>query len=227
MFLVALATAAPIEVGERLEWSIEWMGMKAGVAWAQLLPDGEGYRIEAGCDTAGIAERMYPVHDRLTSRWSPEEGSRSYSTRFREGRFQQDQFMEFLTDAFVVRRSQLTDEGWRTREERYAPTEGVEDPVSAFYRIRAAELSPGESTRFPLFTGRRTLTLTATAGRPSLVGKTPALGVEVGTDNGSEVSRRFTVYFSQDEDRLPVQVVVQTRAGPVSATLARRQMPGR
>jgi hypothetical protein len=222
MFLVALAHAAPIEVGERLEWKVEWMGMQAGTAWAELRADGEGYRIEAGCDTSGMAERLYPVHDRLTSRWSPEEGSRSYVTRFREGGFQQDQWMNFAESGFSVRRTQLYKDGWKTKEDHYAGSSDVEDPVSAFYRLRTVELLPGITASFPLFTGRRTVSLVATGTEQTSLSGQSALKVEVSTEHQGDIQGRLVVFMSTDGDRLPLQVVVQTKAGPVYATLSRR-----
>ena len=222
MFLIALVQAAPIEVGERLEWKVEWMGMQAGVAWAELHADGQGYRIEAGCDTSGMVERLYPVHDRLVSRWSPEEGSRSYVTRFREGGFQQDQWMTFAETGFSVRRTQLYKDGWRTKEEHYDAVHGVEDPVSAFYRLRAQDLISGSVASFPLFTGRRTVNLVATGAEQTQVAGQNALRVDIGTAHDGDVQGRLVLYLSTDADRLPLQVVVQTKAGPVYATLSRR-----
>lgn len=224
MFLVALAQAAPIEVGERLEWKVEWMGMQAGIAWAELRPDGEGYRIEAGCDTSGMVERLYPVHDRLVSRWSPGEGSRSYTTRFREGGFQQDQVMSFAETGFSVKRTQLYKDGWRTKEDHYDAVQGVEDPVSAFYRLRTYDLLTSATASFPLFTGRRTVSLVATAQERTVLAGQNALKVDVATQHEGDLQGRFVVYISADEDRIPLQVVVQTKAGPVYATLSRRSV---
>lgn len=194
--------------------------MQAGIAWALLRADGEGYTIEAGCDTTGVVERMYSVHDLLTSRWLPQ--AHSYSTRFREGSFQQDQQMSLNGEDFVVKRSQKYPEGWRSQEDHYNGEATVEDPVSAFYRLRNEALLPGGTVVFPLFTGRRTVNLVAHIGKECEISGKRVLKVDVSTAHNGDMQGKLTVFISADENRLPVQVVVQTRAGPVYATLIKR-----
>lgn len=226
MWWIAVAVAGPLEPGERLEWSVEWMGMTAGTAWATLKQSGESWIIEAGCDSAGMVDRMYSIHDTLVSHWSPADGSRRYVTRFREGRFHQDQEMELAPDSFLVRRSQRFTEGWRTWEDRYTGQPDVEDPVSAFYRLRTMALSVGDVARFPLFTGKRTVTLQASVVERVFLGTTATLKVEVATEHKGDLEGRFTVYMTEDADRVPLKVAVPTRAGPVNATLAKRSIGG-
>ena len=217
------AMAGPVEVGERLEWSVEWMGMQAGTAWAQVREGDDGYVLSAGCDSAGMVEKMYPVHDLLTSWWSVDGGSRRYTTRFREGRFQQDLDMA-LGPEVVVQRNQRFDTGWRRTEDRYSGAAVLEDPVSAFFRLRTLIGSvSGGTLRFPLFTGSRTVTLRADVRREPVDG-VPRLRVEVGTEHDGDVKGRMTVHFSDDADKVPVRVTVQTRAGPVYARLTRLEL---
>jgi len=225
-WFVQAVQAAPIEIGERLEWSVQWMGMSAGTAWAMLSSAGSTITIEAGCDTSGVVEKMYSIHDRLTSTWSPESGSHAYVTRYREGTFQQDMDMRFDPDTFLVKRTQLYGDGWKTSENRYTPVAHVEDPVSAFYRIRMSKLDVGGSISFPLFTGKKTVTLLARAVNTGVVNGQPATRVEISTGHEGDLQGRLTVMVSQDENRVPLQVIVQTRAGPVYATLTRRTLPG-
>jgi hypothetical protein len=53
-----------------------------------------------------------------------------------------------------------------------------------------------------------------------------ATRIEVSTGHEGDVQGKLVVLVSQDEDRVPLQVIVQTRAGPVYATLSRRTVPG-
>lgn len=172
--------------------------MQAGIAWALLHAEGEGYTIEAGCDTTGVVERMYSVHERLVSRWPPQ--AHSYS----------------------VKHSQKSPEGWRSQEDHYTSEATIEDPVSAFYRLRNEALLPGETVVFPLFTGKRTVNMVAQVGKELELRGKKVLKVDVSTAHNGEMQGKLTVFMSADENRLPVQVVVQTRAGPVYATLTKR-----
>ncbi len=222
-WMIVDAEAGPIERGERLEWAVEWMGMQAGTAWARVRSEGQSLVFEAGCDSAGMVERLYPVHDVLTSWWTAERGSSRYTTRFREGRFQQDLDMS-LGPEVVVQRHQRFDTGWRRWEDRYTGSSPIEDPVSAFFRLRLAIQDAGETVRFPLFTGSRTVTLRADISREAVDGVS-RLRAEVATEHEGDVKGKMTVHFSDDADRVPVRVTVQTRAGPVSARLLRRELP--
>ncbi len=223
--LTATVLAAPITPNEKLEWSVQWMGMTAGVAWSTLKKDGDGYRIDAGCESRGMAASMYPVDDVLTSWWSPETGSSSYYTKFREGSFQQDQQMTFLPNRFSVKRTTLKSGEWVTKTQRYPSQPRVEDPLAALYRIRAAMLEAGKSVSFPIFTGRSTVTLKAVAGtKKTTIAGYPSLQVDVYASHEGDVKGNFTVYMSTDENRVPVQLKLQTKMGAVTATISRRSV---
>lgn len=221
LLLAGAAHAAPLEAGERLEWSVQWLGIEAGRAWATLREDGGAWVVEAGCRSAGWLAGLYPIEDALVSEWTA-AGSRRYVTRFREGGFQQDQEMRLGADAFVVARRQLLDGTWRAWEDRYDAVPGAQDPVSAFYAVRVVAPAVGEGVDFPLWTGRRAVTTRIrTAGREDRDG-VPVLRVEVATASGTDVRGRMTVYLTDDADRVPVAAVVQTRAGAVDVGLVER-----
>ncbi|MFZ5480348.1 MAG: DUF3108 domain-containing protein [Myxococcota bacterium] len=213
MWLVPAALAGPLVDGERLAWRVSWMGVDAGEAWATLHARGEAWAVEAGCRSARWLAPLYPIDDLL---WS-EPGR--YRTRFREGGFQQDQDMRFGPDALVVARSQLIDGAWKQWEDRYPAAPGAEDPVSAFYRLREDAVAGGEA-RFPLFTGRRVVEVVAAAVDE---GDRLAVHVRRGED-GPDVKDAMTVWLSDDADRVPVEAVIQTRAGPVRVTLEARSV---
>lgn len=224
MLLALVAAAHAITNGERLEWAVTWMGISAGRAWASVRASGEGWSVEAGGRSASWLAELYPVDDWLLSEWAP--GSRRYRTRFREGRFQQDQEWRMGADGIVVARSQRFDEGWRSWENAYPAIAGVEDPISALFRLRE---EPGDAT-FPVWSGRKAGRVVArTVGRETLTPRSgvggEALRVEVATGYGNaDVKSTLTLYLSDDADRVPLAAVLHTRAGPVRLDLARRTL---
>lgn len=218
MLLAALPLlAAGFGPGERLAWTVTWMGIEAGEVTATVAEAGDAWAIEVASRSARWLEPLYPIDDRLVSVWDPATGSRAYTTRFREGRFHQDQRMRFGPDAIVVWRNQRFDDGWRAWEDRYDAAPGVEDPVSALYRLRAAPLA--EETRFPVFSGRQAIEVVARLGEREAVGGVPAWPIEVTTEHRGDVRGRLRVWLSDDAARVPLRAVVETRAGDVTLRL--------
>jgi hypothetical protein len=66
-------------------------------------------------------------------------GSLRYETRFREGRFHQDQDMRFAEERHRGRAPPAQVDGWKEWTTPYPPAPGAEDPVSAMYAMRALE----------------------------------------------------------------------------------------
>ena len=225
--LVAAAGAAPITHGERLEWAVTWMGVSAGSAWATTAVDaaaaGADVTFEAGATSAPWLAGLYPIDDHLRSEWRPGAGSRRYVTRFREGDFQQDQDVRLDGRPITVARSQRFDEGWRTWTDTQAAGPGVEDPVSAFFRIREEAGPVGERVRYDVWGGRGAKGVEVWTAGVEVVDGRGALRVEVLTAHTSgDFESKMTVWVSDDADRVPLRAEVRTRAGPVRVTLVRR-----
>ncbi len=223
LLLAGSVAAAPIVPGERLEWTVSWMGIHAGTAWSTTSSAAAGLLFEAGCASLPWLARHYPIDDRLRSEWRPGGGSARYVTRFREGDFQQDQDMRLDGDPIVVALSQRFDEGWRSWEDRHAAVDGVEDPVSAFYRLREEAGPVGERVRYVVWTGRKAAGVQIHTAAAEAIDGRAALRVEVLAEHkGGDLEPKMTVWVSDDADRVPLVAEVRTRAGPVRATLIRR-----
>ncbi|MDP2306968.1 MAG: DUF3108 domain-containing protein [Pseudomonadota bacterium] len=230
LWLATVATAAtpgvPLVAGERLDWAISWMGLNAGAAWSTTSGSSAGWVFEAGAKSATWLASMYPIDDLLRSEWVPGVGSSRHVTRFREGRFEQDQDMRFLADAVVVGRTQRFDEGPRTWEDRYAAAPRAEDPVSAFYRLREEAGPVDERVRYQVWTGRKSIPMVVWTAAVELYEGQSAFRVEVLTDHGNEdVEPKMTVWITDDAARVPLAAVVRSRAGPVKASLVKRTVP--
>lgn len=223
LLLAGSVAAAPITPGERLEWSVSWMGIEAGRAWSTTASVASDMLFEAGAASAPWLGGLYPIDDRLRSEWRPGAGSRRYVTRFREGDFQQDQDMRLDADPIVIARTQRFDEGWRAWEDEHPAVTSVEDPVSAFYRLREEAGPVGERVRYTVWTGRKPASLEVWTAAAEPVDGRAALRVEVLTARTSgDYEPKMTVWLSDDADRVPLVAELRTRAGPVRATLVRR-----
>lgn len=224
ILLVGVAMAAPLTHGERLEWAVSWMGIEAGSAWSTVARNGEAWVVEAGARNAGWLDHLYPIEDWMRSTWQG-AGSQRYETRFREGRFHQDQDMRLGPPEILVHRGQDGDQGWHEWESRYRHVPGAEDPISAVFRLRVAPPPVGGSIDFPVFNGKKTLTLRATGAVGAPVDGVATREVQVRSASDGDYDGQVTLLLSEDDDRVPLRAFVGTRAGTVTIALARRSVP--
>jgi hypothetical protein len=222
LWLWAQATAEPID-GERIRWEASWMGIVAGSVEASLERTDDRWVATVATRSADWLGGLYPIDDKVVSTWMNREESARYATIFREGRFQQDQTMEFSGTEILVHRRQLFDDGWREWDDRYPPHPAVRDPISAVYHLRREWT---ETLSFDAFSGRKVVPIAArdTGGD---AGVTSAEGVatrriEVTATGGTDFRPWMTVWLTDDDARVPVRAVVTTRGGPVTLTMTSR-----
>jgi len=214
LILVAAAWAwTPVD-GETLRYAAEWMGIEAGVATAITRRSGEGWTTTLTTRSADWLAPLYPIDDEVRSEWA-EGGSRRYVTRFREGRFQQDQAMGFGETGIHVDRHQWFPEGWRTWSNDYAAVPGVEDPLSAVLRLRSATAA----VTLQVFSGKRVVPIECGAPVAELVDGAAAWRIDLRTREEGVLRDRITAWFSADEARTPLRAVVATKAGGVTVRL--------
>lgn len=181
-----------------------------------------GWVVETGARNAGWLDGLYPIDDWMRSTFALGGGSLRYETRFREGRFHQDQDMRLGPPEVVVARSQRFDEGWRSSEGRYRWVDGAEDPISAVYRLRVDAPPVGGSVDFPVFNGKKTLTLRAVAAAGPEVDGAPTRELTVRSAADGDYEGSVRLLLTEDADRVPVRAWIGTRAGPVAVALTRR-----
>lgn len=229
------AGSLPLAAGEKIHWDVHFGAVKAGTAWAEVRSTGDGLlELVAGCKSAPWYERVYKVDDEIESLWDPVGmGSRRYRTRFREGGFHQDQVMDFLPSRVkVLRRQEDKEQRWAEKTTEYKTWDGaVEDPQTAFQRLRTLALVSGESYGFPVFSGRKTWKLEVrVAERESMetgLGMLQVIPVHVKTRHKGDMEQRgdLIVYFSDDPRRVPVRVVLPTNLGRVEARIVEYSSP--
>jgi hypothetical protein len=228
LLMMAAAWADPGGVGETMDWSVQYMGMSVGSARVEVhAGEGGQWVIKGHSWSAPWYSRIYNVDDHTASYYSPGQGSTRYVTVFREGRFQQDQDMRIAPEGITVSRRQNFDEGWRDWEDSYeGPGRMVEDPVTAFYHLRRLALVDGTVEEIPLFSGKRvTAVQVHVEGRErveSAVGSVDTVRVRISSKRDDELKGkgRIWVWLTDDEERLPVQVIWKSGAiGTVRAEL--------
>lgn len=202
----------PVE-GERLEYVASWRGIEAGYAVAETRAAGENWSTTVSCRSADWLAILYPVNDVVTSTWELGAGSLGYVTRYREGRFQQDQVLRFGKGRVDVERRQLVKGTWESSTATITAPTGANDPLSAVLALRAG--GPGDR-EFAVVSGRRSVPVYVTdAGIESLDGQ-KARRFELRTRDEGVLRDRITAWISEDASRVPLRAVVQTRAGAVT-----------
>lgn len=227
--------STPFGPGERIRWTVSYMKVQAGQAWVEVdEAPGGAMLIVGGARNATWYGRFYTIDDEVRSLWNPSgPGSSSYTTRFREGGFHQDQRMVIRPDGIQVERSQRFDEGWRSWVDSYpGPGVAVEDPTTAFFRVRLLPLVSGESYRFPVFSGRETWELRVEV-QPrtrleTTLGELAVIPVRVFTLHQGDLEQkgRITLYLSDDSRRIPVRAIMHTNVGPIRADIISYQPAG-
>lgn len=235
----APAPAAGSFDGEQVTWQVRFAGVNAGTAWAgsTAQPDGS-LVVEGGARSAPWYGGLYSIDDWVRSTWHPQQGSRRYETRFREGGFHQDQDMRLGVGGIEIWRKQRIDGEWKEWTRSLDPSPGAEDPISAVQRLRTlapedqveTELGPGWT--FPIFSGDKTWPLVVTAAPDGtfdseVLGEVPVHRLELHTRHRGQLEQkgRFRIWLTDDERAIPVKMVVKTNFGAIKATLLDYQAP--
>lgn len=215
MLALALVALLPrTAAAETLTFSARWMGIEAGIAEAESVVS-DGIRVVTlTARNAGWLDSLYPIDDKVVSEARVSGGSQMYQTRFREGRFLQDQEMRFSAAGVDVARSQFEDGAWKLYNTHFSSPGDVEDPISAFYRVREADLQVGEVEHIAVFNGKRTLDIVArcVSAEPGPGGDTYR-HITLSTASVGDFRGGIDLYLSSSN--VPARAIVQTRAGPV------------
>lgn len=211
--LTSLAWAWEPPERESLRFVAEWMGLEAGVAEADTTRVDGGWRTVVTSRSADWLASLYPIDDRVESLWGP-GGSLRFETRYREGRFQQDQRMQFTAAGIEVTRRQLFTEGWREWANHLRPEAGVLDPVAALQALRARD---GGSTELRVYSGGGWVqgVRVVDEGLEEVAGL-EARRYDLTTRRHGVLDTHLTAWIATGPTRLPLLATVHTRAGPVS-----------
>lgn len=204
----------PLE-GERLEYVATWNGLEAGRAVAETHAAGANWTTTVTSRSADWLAFLYPVNDVVTSVWALRGGSVSYTTRYREGRFEQDQVLRFGDGVVAVERRQKVRGAWQDSTDTVQAPRGADDPLSAVLRLRAN--GPGDG-HLDVVAGRRSVPVEVKDAGLEPVDGRAARRFELRTREEGVLRDRITAWITTDEARIPARAVVHTRAGAVTVT---------
>lgn len=228
----AVSIAPPLQtvpVGERLEYDVFWWGVLVGKARldTRLTLDGRMVELNFRASSNWYLRVLYPVHVHLNSVVDPQTVS---PRRF---------------DSYLKRQ-------WRTHESviTFDPSQGVsvhhlpgdrmvavpvgpttQDGLSMLYYARTMPLALGKTVPLEITADGRNWPLNATVVQAGIIhigsaGYWPAVEgeVELAYPVPFFHGAKARVWFSADQDRIPLLAKIRSRIGPVAVVLSRRSL---
>jgi hypothetical protein len=221
-------------VGEHLEYSGTWRLWHAGFATADLKQADGNEEIEFAADTVGIVSVLYPVRDRIESRYDPETYCATEVVKDTvEGRRKRHTAIFYQPDVHqLVLDEQNLNNRPPTSKHEIKPIPGcVLDMFSGIYYVRTLPLRVGEVYNFPVNEGGNTIEVQVVADLKETI-TTPAgtfntIRTEPKVFNHKLFKRkgRMWIWFSDDDRRLPVMLKAKVLWGTITATLTRYTEP--
>ncbi len=229
----------PFGAGEDFQYQIKWNLFRGGrlsfsVADDVYIDGERAFHLIAETETEGIFRRFYPYkakvesfpskHDFFPLRyhfssWSPEETILEvvkYHRGQRKGNWVQEKY---------------EDGKKRVKEEEFSVAEYLQDPLSIIYYLRTQDFEVGDNIEVPLSVDRKECRIMVKVLRKSkirIMGETrdafilePGLFIKgVPFQRGS-----LWIWFSADEERIPLYFTARAALGVVSATLIKIKRP--
>jgi hypothetical protein len=225
-----LKTGLPFQPGERLEFLINWMGMNAGKAIMEVgkeveIREARAFHITSIARSNDFISRFFPVEDRIETFIDTENlFPLKFMIHQREGRRVKEREVQY--DQTRHKAVQL-EEG---KEEIFDIEPKAQDALSALYFFRTLNTpAPGESAIIKVHEGGKNWDLEV-----KVLGK-ESLDTPVGPFNTVKtvVMARYegvflnkgdiTVWFTDDNRHLPVQMESKVVIGSVKALLVSKE----
>jgi hypothetical protein len=221
----------PFAPGETLTYDVDWSVFPAGQVSVTLARAGASspgaYEVTTTARSQGFVSLLYNVENEFHSFFDPQTlCSGEISKKINEGRRHKDTRIVF--DA--ARRLAILDEVDRTKPQ--APPKHAEhdippcvtDVVTAFYFVRRQPLQVGERVVLPINDGAKTyevnVEVQAREQIQTPLGTRTALRVEPKVFGGLYKRKgRMLVWFSDDEQRLPLRIKASIALGTLTGTL--------
>jgi hypothetical protein len=208
-------------------YDADWHLLSAGTATLSMESSPQGQHAVLTADTSGFVNLLFTVHDQFRTTINPHNFcSVAVSKRTQEGSRRRETEVQF---DYAHRKSLLREKDLRTgtvKHVEHSIPGCVTDVMSGFYYVGSLPLAPGENFVFPLNDGGATGEITATVeGRERI--KTRA-GVfrtvrvrAVATGGPLKNKGRVWVWYSDDAQRIPVQLKAKVKWGTLNVRLAR------
>lgn len=211
-----------IVVGERLVFSVRYGKIPAGEATLSIVDratvDGHDcFHVVSTASSSAVFDKVYPVRDRYESYMDVDSlWSRHFEKHLREGRYKADQ---------VVRLDQETGVARYHDGREFPIPRGTYDVLSAFYIVRTMSLEEGAEFLLDSHADRKNYPIKVSVQKRERV-ETPAgtfdcIVVEPTLRSGAFFKHegRLTIWLTDDERRIPVQMKSKIPVGSISVVL--------
>ena len=186
------------------------------------------WKATAKASSTGYVSNLYKVEDEFTATFGRQRFcSLGIFKTIHEGDRHREVNIQFDSRSRQgTLRERDTAGGTPPHEEQFPVPECVHDILSAFYYVRSLPLAVGKSFELPLNDGGRTISIRlevqALEEVETEIGNFEAFRVEPDVFSGQLFSQkgRMFVWFSNDEQHIPVQLRAQISVGTIVATLA-------
>lgn len=216
---------APLD--QTLVYAAQWRVFPAGTITLKMEQAGKELRVVGSADASGAIGLLYHVHDRFESFLDPTSFcSRNASRNMEEG-FRRVNMN--ITFDYQRGKAILDQKNIKKNETRHAENEipgCVTDVISGIYYAGTLPLEAGKTYSFPLNDGGKTVTVELHVEAREQI-KTPAgvfKTIRVQPDAPREVFKdkpKMWIWYSDDANRIPVQIRVRMAWGMMTFTLSR------
>jgi hypothetical protein len=219
-------------VGTTFYYKAEWRLFSAGVATLKLELDASGHhRVMATADAIGFVARLFHVHDTFQSLFDPKTFcSAELSKHTEEGQRRRDSTLQFDYDR---RKGVFEELNPKSGEKKHVENDIPQcstDVLSGVFYAASLPLEPGKSYVFPVNDGGKTVDL------ETRVEAREQIKTDAGTFNTLRIQPlpnsvllknkgRIWLWYSDDADRIPVQMRGHMGWGTVTIRLSRIERP--
>ncbi|HEY6939368.1 MAG TPA: DUF3108 domain-containing protein [Terriglobales bacterium] len=208
-------------------YNADWHLLSAGTATLAMESSPEGQHAVMTADTSGFINLLFAVHDKFRTTINPRNFcSLAVSKSTQEGSRRRETEVHF---DYARLKSLLQEKDIRTGAVKHVehPIPGcVTDVMSGFYYVGSLPLAPGQSFVFPVNDGGATGEITATVEAREQVktpaGTFPTFRVRaIATGGPLKNKGRVWVWYSDDAQRIPVQLKAKVKWGTLNVRLGR------
>jgi len=223
--------ALPFEPGERLNYDVTWSIFAAGTVSATLGSEGQeskdNYTVTTTAQSQGFVSLLFSVQNEFRSFFNPRTlCSEKISKKINEGRRHKETEIVFDSKRkrAILEERDLTKPNEPLKHAENEIPNCVEDVVTAFYYLRRQDFQIGKPLHLPVNDGSQTYDVTldvqARERIQTPLGNRSAIRVEPKVFSGLFKRKgRMLVWFSDDDQHLPLRIKFMIAVGPITATL--------
>ena len=219
--------------GQVLSYDVEWRLLTAGIATLHLESAGNEGRVTATADSAGAFSVLYPVHDRFEALLDPRTFCSARITKHTEEGFRRVDTN--LVIDYQRKKAIFDEKNLKNNSTKHAENdvpECVSDVISAIFYAGTVQAEPGGQFSFPLNDGGKTVdVLVHVEAReelkvPAGTYKTIRMQPEV-LSGPLKGKGKVWVWYSEDTNRIPVQMRAKMFWGTLNFKLQRIEQAGK